>query len=411
MVNGQLCHWASRLSYDSHSNIAIAIDTNHNLHVVAYTDINDKSLKYWVTTEPGNLKTLTRSSMLPKWGETNNGVFTAYEQITTYPRLYKGPNDQLFFRYRAGSAGAAWTIVYRFNAANKIWELLDPKSTPTTSGLAKVFAGYNSTPQMSAYPSIPTKGPDGNYHMVWTWRGDPTAGTNSQIHYAYSADLLTWKNIKGEIVPGGQFVYNLQSTMVDNIPQHGGVLNDTGIAHGFDDIGNIVVSYFKYVGSGSAQTTQLFIARPTVKNSASGWDLTQVSKWSGLYDLESGLVSSNILTANIGAKPDDHYFSIDYICQRVIHRMYIDPATSAPIADIQIPAAALMPPEVQTSDFPSVIPPYQITFRTAFSNNSTDMNALIVKWEAGPYIVDGQIDTLGPYPVEGSLLTLFRMTK
>lgn len=400
------------LEYDSHSHIDLAVDQNRNLHVVAQTSLTDKLLKYWVTSIPADISTLARSSMFPAWGEGSGANFHAYEELVSYPRFYTGKGGQLFFRYRAGAAGGAWTIVYQFNGATRRWELSDP--TTGYSGLAKVFLGYNTDPQMSAYPSIPELGPDGNFHMVWTWRRDATAGTNSQIHYAYSADMRTWKNIRGETIAGGQFLYNQAATMVDAVPQHGGVLNDTGIALGFDPAGKAVVSYFKYVTSGSQKTTQLFTARPS-SQTGSGWSLTQVSNWSGLYDLEpqpgsvNGDMSVNVLEASSGARPSgSSAFTLDYQCQGAAHRMVLDAASGRQLADIALTTDDALPTAITESAFPAG---YKITHRESWSPDSTDASSLVLTWEAGPYVVDNDFSGIGPYPAEGSPLTVVRMAK
>jgi hypothetical protein len=207
-----------KLEHDSHSNVAMAVDTNGNLHVVARLRFSDK-LNYWVTTTPGELSTLTRSGMLPLWKDSN--MTKPFETWVSYPAFYTGVNGQLFFRYQHGLPGGAYTNIYQFNAMTRAWELRDPKTE--YQGLAKVFGGWYTNPSKSAYPSVPKKGPDGRYHMIWTWRGGEGADTNSEVHYAVSDDMHVWKNVKGDIVSNIAFMYGDTRTVVD--PVCSGTLN------------------------------------------------------------------------------------------------------------------------------------------------------------------------------------------
>jgi hypothetical protein len=213
----------AKLEYDSHSNIEIAFDTNGNVHVVARVRYAD-ALRYWVTTAPGDLSTLAPASMIPGW-KTGTASF---ESWVSYPELYTGPGGQLFFRYQHGQPGGSFTIVYQFNAAKKAWELSDPVTG--YNGLAKVWKGWETNPSWSAYPTVPEKGPDGRYHMIWTWRGSAGPDSNSQVAYAVSDDLRVWKNVKGAVVSTNGFRYTDLAPVVDNVPTGGGVLNGSGMA-------------------------------------------------------------------------------------------------------------------------------------------------------------------------------------
>ncbi|WP_426622966.1 BNR repeat-containing protein [Leifsonia sp. McL0607] len=402
------------LNLDSHARIVLALDTNGNLHVKTHTGSSDK-LEYWVTTAGDDLKTLKAATMIPRWTATHDGVQYPMEDLANrYSEFFTGADGELFFRGRVGSAGGANTIVLEYDAASRAWQLHHPKTG--FHGLAIVFNGWAHAPFTAAYPSEPVKGPDGRFHMIWTWRGDSTADSNSEVHYASSADMRTWYNIKGEAVfTRGvvQFTHGLKSTMVDPVSFHGGLLNGTGMALGFDDKGKPLVSYYKYVGTGAGKTTQLFTARPEV-GTASGWKLTQVSAWKGLYDLErredSFVGDMNIMTmsASSGAVFDGKYLTLDYTCQTKPHRLYLDPSTGARVADLPLPDSSALPAEMLASVFARG---YTITARQSWSRSSNDEGATVLGWEAGPYNVRGTQDNYTNYPREGSPLTVYRLVR
>lgn len=385
-----------KLEHDSHSNVAMAVDTNGNLHVVARLRFSDK-LNYWVTTTPGELSTFIRTGMVPQWKEKGN----SYEAWVSYPTFYTGVNGQLFFRYQHGLPGGAYTNIYQFNAVTRAWELWDPKTE--YQGLAKVFGGWYTNPSKSAYPSVPKKGPDGRYHMIWTWRGGEGADTNSEIHYVASDDMHVWQNVKGEIVSNIAFMYGDSRTVVDPVPMGGGVLNNNGIALGFDAQGKAVVSFFKDVVDNNEKTTQLFTARPSGSATGNGWTLKQVSDWTGRYDLANNIVDSGFLDAHEGAKPIGNYLGIQYMCQFKVHMLYLDPITGERVADVPVLVNNAIPAEVEKSAF---APGNFIWTQVVFTEDSTDTKAVLLKWEAAPYVVNGDTNVNWTYPVEGSPVTV-----
>ena len=389
------------LQHDSHSSVTLAFDTNGNLHVVARIKYSDK-LRYWVTTRPGDLSTLTAASMIPSW--TENG--TPFENWVSYPELYTGVGGQLFFRYAHGQPGASYTIVYQFDAAKRVWQLSNPGTG--YQGLAKVWAGWYTNPTWSVYPTVPQKGPDGRYHMIWTWRGDGSADSNSQVGYAVSDDLHVWKNIKGEVISNTSFTYTDLRPVVDNIPKGGGLLNDSGMALGFDGSGRPVISYFKYAGTGADRTTQLFIARPSGTNTGTGWTIQQVSAWTGKYDLANNVLDAGVLNANEGARQVGANLVIPYLCQQKGHTLYLDASTGKRVADVPSTADTSLPAQVLSSAF---APGYFIWPQTVTTEESTASSARLLKWEAGPWVVDGDIVPQWSYPVGGSPLTVFTLAR
>ncbi|AHG22737.1 hypothetical protein Z042_10445 [Chania multitudinisentens RB-25] len=395
-VSWTIIPMGEKLEHDSHSNVAMAVDTNGNLHVAARLRFSDK-LNYWVTTTPGELSTLTRTGMIPQWKDKDK----SFEAWVSYPTFYTGENGQLFFRYQNGLPGAAYTNIYQFNAAKRVWELWDPKTE--YQGLAKVFGGWYTNPSKSAYPSVPKKGPDGRYHMIWTWRGGESADSNSEIHYVVSDDMHVWQNVKGDVVSNIAFMYGDTRTVVDPIPMGGGMLNNSGMGLGFDAEGRPVVSYFKYSFDNNEKTTQLFIARPSGSATGNGWILKQVSAWTGRYDLANNIVDSGFLDTHEGAKPIGNYLGIQYMCQFKVHMLYLDPITGERVADIPVPVNNTMPADIEKSAF---APGNFIWTQLVFTEDSTETKAVLLKWEAGPYVINGDTNVSWTYPLEGSPVTV-----
>lgn len=398
---------------DSHASLRLEVDTNGNVHMVAQAG-SWLPLNYWVTTVPGDLSTLTPERMIPTWRDSYGGH--AFEDAVSYPRLYTGKNGQLFFRYQVGSQpGSAYTAAYQYNTELQTWQLRDPVTG--TSGLAILFNGWHQSPPKSAYPSVPQLGPDGMYHMFWTWRGDGSGGTNSEVHYAKSEDMHLWKNVRGEVVLDSSkgkdfFVYGDVSTRVDDTPMNGGILNDNGIALGFDANNAVVLTFHKYVGVGDEKTTQLFMARPNGSSQGTGWSTVQVSNWTGLYDLENEPVNAGILSASVGARPIGSYLGIEYYCQYQNHLMYVDAKTGELVADLVLPQGGDLPGVItQRSADPRFSTYKGLLPHTAFARGSTPDRALVLKWDAGGWIVDGNVGNLPTYPEEGTPVSIVQIER
>ena len=391
----------ARLEHDSHSNVTLAFDTDGNLHVAARTTYSDK-LRYWVTTSPGDLGTLTAASMIPSWKDNGR----PFEDWVSYPELYTGVDGKLFFRYAHGQPGASYTIVYQFDVAKKHWQLSDPGTG--YHGLAKVWAGWYTDPTWSVYPTVPLKGPDGRYHMIWTWRGDGSANSNSQVAYAVSDDLHVWKNVSGDVVSDTSFTYPDRRLVVDDVPKGGGLLNGSGMALGFDAEGRPVISYFKYSGTGPDATTQLYAARPSGATTGDGWTITQVSAWTGRYDLARNALDAGVLNANTGARQIGAYLAIPYLCQQRGHTLYVDAATGKRVADVPATSDTALPEQVQQSAF---APGYFLWPQTVSTPQSTATSTRLLKSEAGPWVVNGDTVPHWSYPVGGSPLTVFTLVR
>lgn len=243
---------ASRLKWDSHNGVVLEVDSRGYLHVSG--NMHNEKLVYFRSSKPHDILGFQRSRMVG-----------TLERRVSYPQFLKGHRDELYFQYRHGSSGAGIRVLNRYAADTGTWSRL-------LSG--PLFDGQG---EMSAYLSGPVVGPDGYFHLVWMWRDTPSGGTNHDLSYARSADLVHWENVEGQkltlpLRPGSPGV------VVDPVQAGRGLV---GIAFGvgWDDRGRPIVSYCKYGPDGYSQW---FNAR----REAGEWRIRQTSSWSYRWDLD-----------------------------------------------------------------------------------------------------------------------------
>ena len=235
----------SKIGWDSHNYITMAMDEDGNLHVSG--NMHCVPLIYFRTEKPGDITTLKK---LPMTGKTEKGC--------TYPKFMRDADNRLIFHYRDGGSGRGSEIYNVYDPKTKTWSrLLD---TPLTDGQGK----------MNAYMQGPERGPDGLFHMIWVWRDNPDCATNHHLSYARSKDLLHWESAFGEKV-------NLPLTLsekklwIDPIPSGGGIING-GAKLSFDSNKQPVVNYHKSDKDGNMQ---VYVACPEKDK----WALHQLTDW------------------------------------------------------------------------------------------------------------------------------------
>ncbi|MBW3635499.1 MAG: BNR repeat-containing protein [Armatimonadetes bacterium] len=241
----RLTRLPSQTGWDSHNSIVLDADDEGFLHLSG--NMHGVPLIYFRGTRPLDASSLERVPNM-------TGVL---ENRVTYPLFFRGPNREFLFTYRDGSSGSGNQIYNRYDAKSRTWRrLLDQP----------LFDGQG---QRNAYPSLPTPGPDGFYHIVWVWRETGDAATNHDPSYARSRDLVNWENSRGEPL---KLPITLQTgDIVDPVPEKGGVINNN-VKLGFDGLKRVIVSYHKYDAAGN---TQIYNAR--LENGA--WKITQTSDW------------------------------------------------------------------------------------------------------------------------------------
>ncbi|MFJ3959127.1 BNR-4 repeat-containing protein [Arthrobacter sp. NPDC090010] len=308
----------TRALYDAHNLIAMAVDQQNQLHIVA--NVHASQLIYYRSKSgTDNLADFTFSSeLVPTAGlsGTEKTDEVAFNASITYPEFsiekdHATANRPLYFTARQGASGNGTWRVYKFE--NGVWTHV---ATPFSS------AGDSPTTSYSAYPTslLKNRSEDGYYHVAWVWRRnggatDPVdAYSNTRIGAAKTLDFEHWVP---ESDPGTAGVsttapFSYSGTtglyLIDDVPVRGGQL---GLNIVLDSTGKAVISYVKLddaaYGTSTAASgasaldilksrylngpgrTQVYLARfhmtPTPANPTGGaWDRSRLTnlnvRWS-----------------------------------------------------------------------------------------------------------------------------------
>ncbi|AHF89602.1 hypothetical protein OPIT5_04485 [Opitutaceae bacterium TAV5] len=236
----------TRVGWDSHNYVTLALDRDGQLHVTG--NMHCAPLIYFRTTTPGDVMSLRPVARMTG----------AREMRVTYPQFIKGSGDELIFTYRDGESGNGDTLYNRYDEKSRRWTRLTDKPLFDGQGL------------MNAYPVGPVRGPDGLWHLTWVWRGTPDAGSNHDLSYARSRDLVHWETADGKSL-SLPISLKTPGSVIDPVPPGGAIINGTGRI-GFDDKGRTVISYHKYDDKGA---TQIYFAR----DEGGVWKITCLTDW------------------------------------------------------------------------------------------------------------------------------------
>ena len=242
------------IGWDSHNSVTLTIDDDGYIHLSG--NMHCVPLIYFRTTRPYDIDSFER---IPK-------MVGDMEQRCTYPRFFRGAQDELLFTYRDGSSGNGDQIYNVYDLTSQTWRRL--LHTPLTSGEGK----------MNAYLHGPKRGPDGLFHLCWVWRDTPDCSTNHDLSYARSRDLVHWETSGGEALSLPITLQNAET--VDPVPAGGGIINGNTIL-GFDSQNRPVISYHKFDAQGN---TQIYNAR----REEDGWNIYQTSQWDYRWEFKGG---------------------------------------------------------------------------------------------------------------------------
>ena len=240
----------SHVKWDAHNYIAMALDMEGYLHVSGNMHVD--SLVYFQSEKPFDASSLKRKTNL----------IGREEETVTYPQFFDAPNGDLIFSYRTGSSGKGNQIYDRYHAKTKSWSRLVEK--PLINGEGKT----------NAYIEGPELGPDGYFHMIWVWRLNPDANTNTNLSYARSKDLVHWEKSDGspQTIP----ITVTNCDIIDPVQVQNGMLNGN-IKIGFDSQNRVIASYHRYDKEGNIQ---IYNAR-----SENGkWQIYQTTDWNWRWD-------------------------------------------------------------------------------------------------------------------------------
>jgi hypothetical protein len=241
--------------WDSHNDITMAVDKKGHLHLAGNMHANP--LTYFRAKKPFDCMSLEQVDSMT--GELEN--------YATYPRFMNIPDGRLVFSYRYGGSGNGDEIYNVYNEESATWSR--HYTTPLISGEG----------ERNAYPTGPTLGPDGFYHLLWVWRETSDASTCHDLSYARSRDMVNWETAAGAklTLP---IVLDSPGTIIDPIPMKGGIINGCH-KFSFDSKNRLIVSYYKHDENGD---TQVYAARFEEDK----WRIRTLTKWKGKHLFEGG---------------------------------------------------------------------------------------------------------------------------
>ncbi|MBK1828056.1 BNR repeat-containing protein [Haloferula rosea] len=363
----------SKVGWDSHNYITMAIDRLGNLHVAG--NMHADPLVYFVTSRPGDISSLKPGAMT---GER--------EERVTYPRFMNDHEGKLVFNYRDGGSGRGARLFNRFDPETKSWaRLLD---TPLLDGEG----------QRNAYPLGPVRGPDGWFHMVWVWRMTPDCATNHHLSHARSRDLIAWESSGGRKVEL-PITFEDDFLLIDPIPVGGGIING-GAKLFFDKKKRPLVTYHKSDAEGNMQ---MYVARPEGK----GWKIQQLTEWNDPIEF-SGNGSMNFIgiRASEAMEAEPGVLTLSYQ-HRVLGsgRLFFDEESLRPLeGPFEVTKALPSQLGEVESDFPGM----QIRRATDQAGSDAQGVRYVLQWESLGAHQDKRRKP--PYP-EPSMLRLYRLVE
>lgn len=240
----------SKVGWDSHNYIEMALDAGGYLHVSG--NMHAVPLVYFRSQKPEDI---TQFDRLPMTGQ--------HEERVTYPIFFKDKVGTLYFQYRDGGSGNGITYWNKYDTATRTWKgLFD---TPLFDGEGEA----------SAYMSNPQLGPDGYFYILWMWRLTPIANTNHNLSCIRSRDLVQWENMRDDQVPL-PIQWRDSKPTVDPVGPWNGLINMSYYLS-WDQDKAPCISYHKYDPQG---VSQAFVARwEQGKNGRGTWQTHQVSRW------------------------------------------------------------------------------------------------------------------------------------
>lgn len=340
----------SKVGWDSHNRIAMAIDQADCLHLSG--NMHNDTLVYFKTEKPLDIKSFQR--VLPM-------VSLADELRCTYPNFVKNGKGELIFSYRKGGSGNGINLTNLYREDTKSFQRLT--NQPLFDGLGL----------MSAYASGPRLGPDSLFHVIWFWRDTPSCETNHDLSYARSPDLVNWETANGQRIELPIHPKNDLPT-VDPVPPGGGAING-GAKLFFNSENQPLIAYMKYDSLGYSQ---IFLA----SNANGQWRSKQISDWNYRWAFSGpGSIDFEIKLKN-GLNNKDGSIAIPYFhIKKGNGELVVDGNSLVPLEDrvtaqaesIIYPAELLIP----TAEIDSGA----IRWLRAKTSNKNDTKYYALRWE------------------------------
>lgn len=248
-------------SWDSHRWVALGVDGSGNLHVCA--DHHNNEIRYWRTSTPGNLGTLTRETTL---------VGVNKEDSVTYPTFINASGGNMkYLVFRDGGSGNGVSRAYVWNNNTKTWSM------------ASTFFDNNAPygdGTVGPYSEIFAPG-DGWFHIVYCWRGDSGPSSSTRLSYVRTQDFVTFENIKGQ-VPNVPMSAASTYPLIDQIPN-----GSPGFYNGeWKFLIHAGATWIAYV-----KNNNIWVAR----GDANGWQLSQMTTTGDVSNLGNGYIENYLI--------------------------------------------------------------------------------------------------------------------
>lgn len=314
----------SKLGWDSHNYVTMALDRDLRLHVAG--NMHNIPLVYFRSARPLDVSSLQQVKSMTGDREAH----------VTYPVFLKSKSGELVFRYRNGSSGNGDDLYNVYEEKSGNWSKL--VDSPLISGEG----------ERSAYAIPPKQGPDGRFHLLWVWRDTPDCATNHSLSYARSDDLVHWSDSSGKEV---KLPITYQSAeMIDPVPPGGGLIN-MNRELGFDNQGRPVATYHKYDERGDLNA---YAAR----KEGSAWKIVKVSDWRDHHVVFNGGGSIDMpVRVQAVEAIGNGRLTLGYRSEKGSGTWVLDEATLLPIPGAMAPPKAPGPPRDLTkvrSTFPGM---------------------------------------------------------
>ena len=345
------------IGWDAHNSVGMALDRAGQLHVAG--DMHNVPLVYFRTSVAGDVTSLAKVPSM---------VDPSTEQSETYPVFLYNAQGALIYNYRDGSSGNGATYYDIYDETTRTWSrLLDQP----------LFDGQGNR---NSYPSTPALGPDGNFHMVWSWRDTADAATESNLCYARSRDLVNWETIESAPVTL-PITYSTPGVIVDPVPIYHGLINSKA-SIGFDADRSVIISYTKFDKNWNAQ---VYFAR---HQDGAVWDIIQASSWTGRYLLAglNGIPGLPAVSA-VSPLPDGNLqmtYSVPlnppYSDSNQSGVWILNPKGLLPFTEVPVPKT--LPAEITT--LRSTFPGMEVQVRNDFGSSGSSTQQYVLRWEALP---------------------------
>jgi len=211
-------------SNDAHNTISLGICPKDGTIHLAF-DHHGHPLHYRATQEGAATDPQRFAWEASLFGPITSELEKGKPIAITYPRFWQTPDGNLQFCYRRGGSGNGDRMLVDYDAETGTW--LNTRQIDSGSGPFEDAVGKSDS--RCSYPNGYDYGPRGNLHTTWVWR-ESSQGANHDLMYAYSQDRgKTWRNNRGEPLPGPPDVGSPAVKVVD-ISRTLGLMNTHGQA-------------------------------------------------------------------------------------------------------------------------------------------------------------------------------------